>query len=1588
MDELRGIVQGRATSIDVGADYATFKWGPDFKVKKRSQALKAAKNKQIAIEKWASKKFGEKFAKGWAHMTETDTRVMLDYGFPPLLKQAYQQKIGLETQNQDFQNNAQQANESVIDGEIVPFDDILFGDEFALGSVRNTIEEDVSRIDFDSYVSHKKDLVKLMERQLSDLYEKRKHDKGDNLKEEIDRVRNIKNRFEEEISKLTDSVDPLKDTFEIFEADLELVKHLIRGDNPPIQQLYEAEDMMSYLMAAVDTSGQNKYNRFVLDGASQISNELRNKLHDLSQDFTSINDVIYDAKKKYLLKIIDESPTLKGMFPERELEEIRDELMDEHQGASFISALFMPTGKQLKSKDSLLAQMIRLEVDKKRGEAKTHASRLIARLTDMTPKINKILKAKGQDVTWNALDHRFFKGVFSNISYDVFKQFDQFGNRTDRLISKFSANWQTALADKLHKLGEKMSEAIADNDLDKKNEVLSQKFNWLNDNANFFDISRVPEIINNDLFQGWKSRFNYDEAEAYKAEIIAQIGVHEYNKMVEKQKDMLEDYRIEMKNIIGDIFAEEGVTSYDDLSYEGQYRVKLITAVNDPFQLIDSQKHRQGGRVDVVHGNSSEQYHSQIKYNTYFPKKEVTEFDTETESDVTVTGEYYDNRFDEIENDTDLYEYWNLLNESAEFINMNIADGRTRLHNNSLPKLGKTIVDMLLDKTLSGSERMMILRQSTVDFIKDAFSMSAERIDRGEEVNKGQLANTINAEVGSMIRVQKMKLARIRPNGLDKKTNYLDLTQESAEVIQFFNDLTGTSGAVELMQKVGTDINIHEMMKSFLTDRVMQEQTLNLPVIMRAFLDMSAEYRARKDAQPTVRLMKDLYHGIKPKKSKRQKDYDKAGVLNTVRKYKQLAENRLFGRDREMSRTKMEDFYRRNVLATSDAESWIKMTFLPKNYTRGEKELRTELKHRLDHLKELIESAEDTGDTQTIMELEEARIQIQNELDNMGKVYTAANFWNAVINRFAIYKGLAWNVKAMTINRFQGWYQGVINDTGKYWTKGNFVVANGFINRRAFAKIAPNSTYGQEMEKVETLINHFELLDATNEIDRARNASGATGFFKKIQPFYLTEATEWFNQTPEVLSIVMDQEITDKNGNTVKVFDGRSMPAHKLVDGKLILKDEFKTQDNITRWEDFLSPEFRDMQAKVGATLKVMNGDYSKTGTTYAKSFILGKTVTMFKTWLSMQVWQRFAYKQSDLELGIKDFDGFYTGSFGSEKTRGIATAGSMGAIAAATLIGLPSGLGIGIAVGLGAYMVKQHYSNRTAREEMGEDVQYARQLLGAVKAILSKGMTIPAKTIVNIIPSKTIRGKLVFPEYEFDDLNLSDQEKQNIHTLMNEYTVIMGLVAMKAMLAALFTGDDEEEPKTVAGRGSRDNPFRKSDGASDKDKAYANLIENYTSRIIDDVTMYYNPNAFYNTLKVDGVGRLMEQTDALFKALMDGDGEKVNKNIRGLTMPSVTSGWGGFKPYTEREYENNELMDKIFRSDYKQDRMDLTKDRKEFADDMLEKLREETDYYNQSDEVQLKLDEKIDNKINQYKKKLFRTPDRRLYDENQKEIN
>ena len=781
----------------------------------------------------------------------------------------------IETQKLfDFENNTDIPTDSnQID------DTKMDGDQFLLFNPTTTVATN-----YNSVIDFKKLVLKQTDKRLKDAEQQSRTDKSSELKQKVRELTFLKQKINKDISDLINDPDIFEKTMSVFNKDIAFMKSLIA--TATLENLHLAQTYVDYFKSISNYSGTNISNTFIVDTSDPdlIDPDIKKVLDKITVEMQNAEGAIVQAKKEYLLEIIGDSDVLKTMFG-NDAEEIRDIVLaidkntkeQTEKDLDKFSKYLLSADTSLGVKD-LLGQLIVNVLKEKKATTKVEANQYIQAISNIENEVKEELSKLGFGITYFSKLPSLGKHI-SEVTYDLFYQKTEKGNRTGRLIGKFSHKWFQDTFKFMRYSSKELDTAIAAADGAKINELLIEKFNWLRDKAEFIELQKLPEIINNPAFKMFSQYFNQAEATNYSAGLKKKIGEHEYKKLVQQQVTFLEQYVYNLTEDLNELMQDYSVSSPAELPIEVIHRHNISAKRKNPFEFIASYQSGQGGRVDYVINQTGNQYQSFINYNTFIPIEKTKAFDVITNESFTSNSGYYDANFSIIENNPTLLKFWEIISEATEWMNNNLNDANTPLSFNSILRMEKSFTDILLNKNTSVLNKVIFLNKSTASLLKGLFSKPIRNISDGEKVALRNI-QTLEGPVNQRFNTILMALSNASKTKITADT-VLELNALNAATIDILQKVTENSLG-KIIEEDGVKYKVKNL-REFLTNQVMEEQTFNLPVMLRAYLDATGTYKAQKEALPKVNILKDLYEDIKAETPQPYKIISK--VQSAVAKY-------------------------------------------------------------------------------------------------------------------------------------------------------------------------------------------------------------------------------------------------------------------------------------------------------------------------------------------------------------------------------------------------------------------------------------------------------------------------------------------------------------------------------------------------------------------------------------------------------------------------------------------------------------------------------------------------------------------------------
>tara|TARA_R110000796_G_scaffold118353_1_gene231932 strand:+ start:5910 stop:10547 length:4638 start_codon:yes stop_codon:yes gene_type:complete len=261
----------------------------------------------------------------------------------------------------------------------------------------------------------------------------------------------------------------------------------------------------------------------------------------------------------------------------------------------------------------------------------------------------------------------FTKGVGFFKKADLNSIFTRKSANSYQLIGKFSESWVSFKKISARTQNEVSKILYKPDKTQIEKDLIQKQFDDINENADFLDISRIPEITLNEEgeFEAYKAAFlSEQEAIDYKAELIGKIGEREYNKIVKEQIEKIyayqafrevkearlrEKFDIPANQDVSEVLSETEFNKHLNYLYSKSpfifaenYRTKGTNKIAKPY-FIKGEKQTDENTI------------ADLEYISYFPKQD----------------KHFDPNFKTVQDNKVLKEAWGHMADLVEYNNEN-----------------------------------------------------------------------------------------------------------------------------------------------------------------------------------------------------------------------------------------------------------------------------------------------------------------------------------------------------------------------------------------------------------------------------------------------------------------------------------------------------------------------------------------------------------------------------------------------------------------------------------------------------------------------------------------------------------------------------------------------------------------------------------------------------------------------------------------------------------------------------------------------------------------------------------------------------
>jgi hypothetical protein len=537
----------------------------------------------------------------------------------------------------------------------------------------------VTQPHYEAYLKQKEAMLVHVESSLKNLYAQKNEFKSTKFDNKIQEFRNLKDNLVSDIFDFNKpGVDKLNLVERFFKEDVETVSALLK--NPTLDNYFLAKDLLDFMKRISDPTKEGDIEKNIgnvmtpyLNRKAFYSAEVLEMLKKVRALTDKADVLVKDAGESVLMELLERHESkLMSIYKTDSLEDVRQQLKKQLKDITKVESYLMATGENLIRENNILDALMRLEYE-------VEENKVMAAQTAIKTKIS-IAEAKGEAA---------LKAIG-----ETYSLFIKPGKYADKIIEKFTEGYTSFTKAIKIAVDSKIYEAIKAKDWLLEQQLLTQKFNLLNNDTEFIDIGLLHELENG---SGSYAKYKLGtalQATVYKAELINKIGQIEYNNILETQRNNLDAFHQDLANYKQYKLDQEGKTNINDLSPESQKNITIFETRNNPLKFVENYKLNGGNMVAYSIGTQANTTTAKLTYNTYIPRKVDLQGNT---------TDYFDTQFDKIANNPDILALYTAIREGVYHTNDSLRGSGIFLSAGNLPSFKKTMTDILLEKGWLGA---------------------------------------------------------------------------------------------------------------------------------------------------------------------------------------------------------------------------------------------------------------------------------------------------------------------------------------------------------------------------------------------------------------------------------------------------------------------------------------------------------------------------------------------------------------------------------------------------------------------------------------------------------------------------------------------------------------------------------------------------------------------------------------------------------------------------------------------------------------------------------------------------------------------
>jgi len=647
-------------------------------------------------------------------------------------------------------------------------------------------------------------------------------------------------------------------------------------------------------------------------------------------------------------------------------------------------------------------------------------------------------------------------------------------------------------------------------------------------------------------------------------------------KFSKEEQIKVDKYKKDLKAELGTNHYEEfidvqskGVVAYN--KYKDDFLERLMTdnKITSLSEVLSNPKTSKAFSF-WKKANSPYEHYRQLNNKTDQSLKEHKNFGalkyiTQLPSD----NKSYDESFKAIESDSTLYEFFNYYSEvDRQLKSFMPTNDRVQLAFSGLPHIEKSIFSAYNEKG------MKIGLAPIWGEIKKSIRENPE---------SDVMSKNLDSVTGIEDRDHKASMSKNNKKAYD---NYV------------FNN------SIEYVSKTGEDPTqaMLDTWREEIVDELAQQKSYNLPKILRVYSMTVLAYKHKSKIEDSIKLSQNILNTQKEIK-RNNKGIEVKDESGTRYQYLPVADS--FTRTKNQFNYYIDSLYGK----TNESQGVDKK----KSFTSEEKSTITDLEEKLN----TIEEGYKNGNISSL-EYDTSKKNIETQIDDIGG-FAAWSKRGDVLLKYIQLKGMGWNVMSAIANIGFGTIANVIEgEGGQIYT--NSQLNKGY--RMTMGSIGRNATFNRwnagEALKIRNMMNKWDILkDASHELYENPFTVELSKKHKWLSPYNLTQRTEYINQAPLMIAMMLNTPIVLDNGEKTNLWE--------VTDEEGNIKDGAEVSNVVVK----------KLRIKIDQIIKRNHGNYDPNSPLAIKQAFIGRALAQFRSWMFEGYAARFEDEKFDPALDI-----------------------------------------------------------------------------------------------------------------------------------------------------------------------------------------------------------------------------------------------------------------------------------------------------------------------------------------------------------------